>query len=44
MWMDLEMIIPSEISKIKTDKYHMIQFICGNQKEIKDTCELIYKT
>ena len=28
-WMDLEMIILSEISKKEKDKYHMISLICG---------------
>ena len=28
-WMDLEIIILSEVSQTKKDKYHMILFICG---------------
>ena len=28
-WMDLEMIILSEVSQKKKDKYHRIQLICG---------------
>ena len=28
-WMDLEMIILSEVSQTEKDKYHMISFICG---------------
>ena len=28
-WMDLEIIILSEVSQKKKDKYHMISFICG---------------
>ena len=28
-WMDLEMIILSEVSQKEKDKYHMISFICG---------------
>ena len=28
-WMDLEIIIPSEVSQRKKDKYPMILFICG---------------
>ena len=28
-WMDLEIIIRSELSQIEKDKYHMISFICG---------------
>ena len=29
-WMDLEIIILSEVSQTEKDKYHMISFICGN--------------
>ena len=28
-WMDLEMIILSEVNQKEKDKYHMITFICG---------------
>ena len=28
-WMDLDMIIPSEVSQTEKDKYHMISLICG---------------
>ena len=28
-WMDLEMIIRSEVSQTEKDKYHMISLICG---------------
>ena len=28
-WMNLEMIILSEVSQTKKDKYHMISLICG---------------
>ena len=28
-WMQLEIIIPSEVSQTKKDKYHMIALICG---------------
>ena len=28
-WMDLEIIIFSEISQIQKDKHHMISLICG---------------
>ena len=41
-WMDLGIIILSEVSQIEKDKYHMISFICGILKN--DTNELIYKT
>ena len=29
-WMDLEIIILSEVSQTEKDKYHMISLICGN--------------
>ena len=29
MWMDLEMIILSEVSQTKEDKYHIISLTCG---------------
>ena len=41
-WMDLEIIILSEVSQTEKDKYHMILLICGILKN--DTNELIYKT
>ena len=28
-WMDLEIIIVSEVSQTKKDRYHMISLICG---------------
>ena len=28
-WMDLEIVIQSEVSQTETDKYHMISLICG---------------
>ena len=28
-WMDLEIIILSEVSQKEKDKYHIISFICG---------------
>ena len=28
-WMDLEIIILSEVSQLEKDKHHMITFICG---------------
>ena len=28
-WMQLEIIILSEVSQTEKDKYHMISFICG---------------
>ena len=41
-WMDLEIIILSEVSQAEKDKYHIISLLCGIQKN--DTNELIYKT
>ena len=41
-WVDLEIIIQSEVSQAEKDKYHMISLICGILKN--DTNELIYKT
>ena len=41
-WMDLEIVILSEVSQTEKDKYHMISLICGIYK--KGTNELIYKT
>ena len=38
-WMDLEIIILSEVSQTEKAKYHMISLICGIC--IKDTNELI---
>ena len=38
-WMDLEIIILSEVSQIEKDKYHMISLICDFLKN-----GLIYKT
>ena len=42
IWMDLEIVIPSEVSQTQKDKYHMILLICGILK--KATNELTYKT
>ena len=28
-WMDLEIIIQSEVSQTQKDKYHMISLMCG---------------
>ena len=33
-WMDLEIIILSEISQTEKDKYHMILFICEIEKNV----------
>ena len=43
-WMELEIIILSEISQTEKDKYHMISHICEILKKKKDTNELIYRT
>ena len=42
IWMNLEIILLSEISWTENDKYHMIQLICLILKN--DTNEFIYKT
>ena len=42
-WMDLEIIILSEVSQTEKEEYHMILLKCGI-KEKRDTNELIYKT
>ena len=34
-WMDLEIIILSEVSQTEKDKYHMISLICGIKKNIQ---------
>ena len=46
IWMDLEVIMLSEISQIKKDKYCMISLICGilkrqthRNKEENDSCQ-----
>ena len=41
-WMDLEIIILSEVSQTEKGKYHMTSLICGILKN--NTNELIYKT
>ena len=40
-WMDLEIIIPSEVSQTDKNKYHMISLKCGILKN--DISEFIYK-
>ena len=42
-WMDLEIVILSEVSQEEKDKYHMILLICGIQKK-KGTNKPIYNT
>ena len=34
-WMDLEIIVLSEVSQTEKDKYHMISLICGIKKMIQ---------
>ena len=41
-WMDLDIVILSEVSQTEKGKYHMIPLICGILKN--DTNELIYET
>ena len=41
-WMELEIIMLSEVSQTEKDKYHMILLIGGIQKK-KSTNELIYR-
>ena len=41
-WMDLQIVILSEVSQTEKDKYHMILLICGILKKGKN--ELIYET
>ena len=40
-WMDLEIIILSEVSQTEKDKYRMISLVCRIKKQKN---ELIYKT
>ena len=40
--MDLEIIIPSEVSQKEKHEYHMMSLTCGILQN--DTSELIYKT
>ena len=40
-WVDLEIVILSEVSQTEKEKYHMILLICGI---FNDTNEHIYKT
>ena len=41
-WMDLEIVILSEVSQTEKEKYHMILLMCRISKN--DINELIYKT
>ena len=41
-WMDLEIVILSEVSQTEKDKYCMISLVCGILKN--GTNELIYRT
>ena len=42
-WMDLEMIILSEVSQTEKDKYHLILHICGIKKMIQMNLFTKYK-
>ena len=42
-WMDLEIVILSEVSQTEKDKYHMISLICGIFRKLYKW-ELVYKT
>ena len=42
-WMDLEIIILSEVSQTEKDKYHMISPYAESKNKKNDTNELIYK-
>ena len=42
-WMDLQIIILSEISQTEKDKYHIIHLYVESKKKKRDTNELIYK-
>ena len=35
IWMDLEIVILSEVSQTEKDKYHIISLICGIKKKKK---------
>ena len=41
-WMDLEIIILSEVSQTEKDKHHMILLIHGMSKNYTDTNEIIH--
>ena len=44
-WMDLEIIILSEVSQTEKNKFQVVSLTCGIYKEKKkNTNELIYKT
>ena len=36
MWMDLETVIPSEVSQKEKNKYHILSHLCGIQKNGTD--------
>jgi len=41
-WIDLEIILVTEVSQTEKDKYHMISLICGILENVIN--EIIYKT
>ena len=42
-WMDLETVIPSEVSQKEKNKYYTLMHICGIGKKKKGIADLIYK-
>ena len=42
IWMDLEIVIPTEVSQTEKDKHYMILLMCGILKRAKN--DLVYKT
>ena len=36
MWMDLEIVIQSEVRQKEKNKYHILTHICGIQKNVTD--------
>ena len=42
-WMDLEIVILSEVSQTEKEKYHMISLTCGNLKKKKTQMNLFTK-
>ena len=43
-WIDLELVILSEVSQTQKDKYHMILLTRGIKKKKTSTNKLLYKT
>ena len=34
-WIDVKVVILSEVSQTEKDKYHMIELICGTKKKVQ---------